>query len=195
MTELPNLVGWRAVILHRADDNTERLVRQLGLLGLSAHVQWQPLDTDRTPADIVLVDADRGWPGLLAWGEAVEASVPVVALLQSEAPGRVAWALEQGAGAFLAKPVAASAVYPALVLAACVHRERIEGRLQRAMLEDRIRMRPLVHGAVRAIMCGQHLDEDAAYRALRFDAMSRRIAMEQAAAEILAGRTALPEAG
>jgi AmiR/NasT family two-component response regulator len=195
MTELPNLVGWRAVILHRPDDNTDRLVRQLRLLGLSAHVQWQPLDTGRTPADIVLVDADQGWPGLLPWGHAVEAPVPVVALLQSEAPGRVAWALDQGAGAILAKPVAASAIYPALVLAACVHRERIEAAHQRNMLEERVRLRPLVHGAVRAIMCGQHLDEDGAYRALRLDAMSRRIAMEQAAAEILAGRTALPEAG
>lgn len=194
MSELPDMVGWRAVILHRSDEATDRIVRQLGLLGLTAHVQWEPLDLARTPADIALVDADQGWCGLLPW-EKGAAPMPVVALLQSEAPGRVAWALAQGAGAILAKPVAPSAVYPALVLAVFAHRERARNAEQRALLEERVRLRPLVHGAVRSIMAGQHLDEDGAYRALRLSAMGRRITMEQAAAEVLAGLIALPEAG
>ena len=191
---LPDLVGWRAVILHRADEGIERMVRQLSLLGLGTHIQWEPLDLGRTPAEIVLVDADQGWCGLLPW-ENGRAPLPVVALLQSEAPGRVAWALSRGAGAILSKPVAASAIYPALVLAVSVHRERAARAERQAMLEERIRMRPLVHSAVRAIMGRQQLDEDGAYRALRLTAMGRRITMEQAAAEILAGGVALPEVG
>jgi AmiR/NasT family two-component response regulator len=195
MTGLPNLVGWRAMILHRpGDEGIDRMVRQLGLLGLGVQVQWQPLDLAATPADIAFVDADQGWCGLLPWRQSA-APLPVVALLQSEAPGRIAWALGVGAGAILAKPVAASAIYPATVMAICVHRERASHAEQRTVLEERIRLRPLVHGVVRAIMSGQHLDEDAAYRALRLAAMARRITMEQAAAEILAGRVALPEAG
>lgn len=194
MTELPDLVGWRAVILHRSDEGIDRMVRQLGLLGLGVHVQWEPLDLARTPAEIVLVDADQGWCGLLPW-ETGTAPLPVVALLRSEAPGRIAWALGQGAGAILSKPIAASAIYPALVLAVSVHRERARNAERQALLEERIRMRPLVHAAVLTIMRGQPLDEDGAYRALRFAAMSRRITMEQAAAEILAGIVALPEAG
>jgi AmiR/NasT family two-component response regulator len=194
MSELPDLVGWRAVILHRSDANTDRMIRQLGLLGLAVHVQWEPLDLGHTPAEIAFIDADQGWCGLLPWEMGV-ASLPLVALLQSEAPGRVAWALNQGAGAILSKPVAPSAVYPALLLAVSVHRERAANAERQAMLEERIRMRPLVHGAVHTIMARERLDEDAAYRRLRFVAMNRRIAMEQAAAEILAGRTLLPEAG
>jgi AmiR/NasT family two-component response regulator len=194
MSQLPDLVGWRAVILHRPDEGIDRMVRQLGLLGLTAHVQWEPLDLGRTPADAIFVDADQGWCGLLPW-ENGAAPLPLVAMLQSEAPGRVAWALETGAGAILSKPVVASAIYPALVLAVSLHRERAGNAEQRALLEERIRMRPLVHGAVRSIMSAQQLDEDAAYRALRFTAMGRRITMEQAAAEILAGATRLPEAG
>jgi AmiR/NasT family two-component response regulator len=81
------------------------------------------------------------------------------------------------------------------VLAVSVYRERAGNAEQRAVLEERVRLRPLVHGAVLSIMSGQHLDEDAAYRVLRFAAMSRRITMEQASAEILAGRVALPETG
>jgi AmiR/NasT family two-component response regulator len=194
MSELPDLVGWRAVILHRPDEGTDRMARQLGLLGLSVHVQWEPLDLGRTPAQVVFVDADQGWCGLLPW-EHGAAPLPLIALLQSEAPGRVAWALSQGAGAILSKPVVPSAIYPALVLAVSAHREHIANAEHRAMLEERVRMRPLVHGAVRSIMVRQHLDEDAAYRCLRLAAMNRRITMEQAAAEILAGRVALPEAG
>ena len=194
MSKLPDLVGWRAVILHRSDEGTDKMVRQLGLLGLSAHVQWAPLDTARIPADIAFVDADQGWAGLLPWDNG-EAPLPLIALLHSEAPGRVAWALDQGAGAILAKPVAASAIYPALVLAVSVHRERVAARDRQALLEERVRLRPLVHGAVLSIMHSRRLDEDAAYRALRLAAMSRRITMEQAAAEILAGAVSLPEAG
>lgn len=194
MSELPDLVGWCAVILHRPDDNTSRMVRQLGLLGLKAHVQWEPLHPGSPCAGIVFVDADQGWRGLLPW-DAGPAPVPMVALLQSEAPGRVAWALEHGAGAILAKPVTASAIYPAAVLAVTVHRERAAAAERQMLLEERLRMRPLVHGAVRSIMGGQHCDEDTAYRRLRLSAMTRRITLEQAAAEILAGRVALPEAG
>jgi AmiR/NasT family two-component response regulator len=194
MSELPDMVGWHAVILHRSDEGIDRMVRQLGLLGLRAHVQWEPLDLGRTPAEIVCVDADQGWSGLLPW-ENGAAPLPLIALLQSEAPGRVAWALGQGAGAILSKPVVASAIYPALVLAVSVHRERAGNAQQRMLLEERIRMRPLVHGAICTIMAGSHLDEGEAYRALRLAAMGARITMEQAAAEILAGRAALPEAG
>jgi AmiR/NasT family two-component response regulator len=194
MTAIADLIGWRAVILHRLDDGIDRMVRQLGLLGLTVQVQWQPLDLGRTPADVVFIDADQGWNGLLPWANG-SAPLPVVALLQSEAPGRVAWALDCGAGAILSKPVVASAIYPALVLAASVHAERVETASRLARLEERVRLRPLVHGAVRAIMATHGLGEDAAYRALRLAAMGRRITMEQSAAEILAGVVPLPEAG
>jgi AmiR/NasT family two-component response regulator len=194
MSELPDLVGRRVVILHRPDDGTDRIVRQLGLLGLTSHVQWEPLDLARTPADIALVDADQGWCGLLPWAKGA-APLPMVALLQSEAPGRVAWALGQGAGAILSKPVAPSAIYPALVLAVAAHRERIDHAERHALLEERVRMRPLVHRAVGSIMNSHRLGEDGAYRCLRFTAMNRRITLEQAAAEILAGVVRLPEAG
>jgi len=194
MTQLADLIGWRAVILHRLDEGIDRMVRQLGLLGLTVQVQWEPLELDHTPADVVFIDADHGWSGLLPWPDGPP-PMPVIALLQSEAPGRVAWALDCGASAILSKPVVASAIYPALVLAASVHGHRVESAARLALLEERIRLRPLVHGAVRAIMETYCLDEDTAYRCLRIAAMGRRITMEQSAAEILAGVIPMPEAG
>ncbi len=193
MRETPNFTGWHAAVLHREDSNTERLMRQLKLLGLRTSLQWEPLAAEGLP-DLVIVDADQGWDGLLPWNDG-QPPLPVVALLGSEAPGRIAWALKQGAGAIIAKPVAASSVYPALVMALSIHTERrnVGNRLQH--LEERIRMRPLVHAAVQKVMAARNLDEERAYGVLRSCAMRRRIPIEQIAASILGGAEPLPEAG
>ena len=135
--------------------------------------------------DIVLVDADEGWDGLLPWTPA-EKPAPLVALLASEAPGRIAWALDQGADALIAKPVSASAVYPALVMATRRHAEARQLNERIARLEERVRLRPLVHAAVRTLMAADGCDENEAYGRLRREAMQTRLTLEQAAASILA---------
>ena len=193
MTRTPNFVSWRAAILHRADDNIERVKRQLERLGVTVLVQWKPLDLAETPADLVLVDADQGWNDLLPW-DGDDAPVPVVALLGSEAPGRIAWALAKGAGAIMAKPVVASSVYPALVLATHAHHERTAVRARIAGLEERLRLRPIVYDAMRSIMAAQGTDEAGAYRILCHLAMQRRLTVEHVAAAIVAGHEPLPRA-
>ncbi len=179
-----SFLGKRAVILHRASDTTDRLVRQCDVLGLRAEARWRPLSAGEG-IDIILVDADEGWDGLLPWTPA-ERPAPLVALLASEAPGRIAWALDQGSDALIAKPVMASAVYPALVMAT---RRRAEARLLSehiARLEERVRLRPLVHAAVRAFMVAEGCDENEAYGRLRREAMRTRLTLEQAAGSLLA---------
>ncbi len=201
MSKTPNFTGWRAIVLHREDSNTERLMRQLALLGMRAVRQWEPLSAGDMPEaapeivpEIILVDADQGWDGLLPWNGKIP-SRPVVALLGSEAPGRIAWALSQGAGAIIAKPVAASAVYPALVMAVSIfeERNRVAGRLRH--LEERVRLRPLVHAAVGKLMALRNLDEESAYAILRDSAMRRQLSMEQIAGIFLGGAEPLPEVG
>jgi AmiR/NasT family two-component response regulator len=193
MRETPNFAGWNAIILHREDSNTERLIRQLKLLGLRPSVQWKPIEAAALP-DMVIVDADQGWDDLLPW-RGTNPPIPVVALLGSEAPGRIAWALEQGASAIVAKPVAASAVYPALVMALSIHEERKATTEKLQYLEERIRLRPLVYAAVQKIMEQHKVDEERAYSILRQCAMRRRLPMEQLSAFILGGAEPLPEAG
>jgi AmiR/NasT family two-component response regulator len=189
----PNFTGWRAVILSEADGNTDRLRRQLGLLGVSVAVQWTPLSTTDLP-DLVLIDADRGWDELLPFSDAAPAC-PVVALLGSEAPGRIAWALRHGAGAIIPKPVSASTVYPAMVLAVSLHEERLETRRRIAHLEERLKLRPLVFAAVTRLATERHIDEERAYAILRDCAMRRRLPIEQLAAFFLGGSESLREVG
>lgn len=185
MSVTPTFTGQRAILLHRPGETTERLGRQLGLLGLRVETRWAPLESSDL-ADLVLVDADEGWNELLPW-KASEKPAPLIALLGSEAPGRIAWALDQGADALIAKPVALSAVYPALVMAARRHAEARATADQLTALRERIRLRPLVLGAVQQLMALNGWTEDDAYRHLRREAMRQRLALEQAAAAILAG--------
>ena len=192
MRQTPTFAGSKVTILHREDGNTEKLVRQLRLLGVEANVQWAPLSPADLP-DIIMVDADQGWDDLLPFDRQAPLR-PVVALLGSEAPGRIAWALSQGAGAIIAKPVASSAVYPALVMALSIQQEREEAQDRIRHLEERSRLRPLVYAAVERLMVSHAIGEDQAYRTLRECAMRRRLPMEQIATFIVAGVEPLPEA-
>jgi AmiR/NasT family two-component response regulator len=193
MTATPSFSAWHALVLHRMDDGVERLIRQLERLGMRTSVQWEPMMAGEILPDIVLVDADQGWDGLLPWMPG-DCPLPLVALLGSEAPGRIAWALDQGAGALIAKPIASASIYPALVLAVRAHEAAKAAETRIADLQERVRLRPLVHGAVLAIMAAHGLDETHAYRILRQAAMQRREPIQRVAASILAGNEPMPKA-
>jgi AmiR/NasT family two-component response regulator len=182
---VPSFGGLTAIVLHRPDESMERLMRQLERLGMSGELRWDPLRAGER-ADIVMVDADQGYDELLPWsGHAPPC--PVIGLLRSEAPGRIAWAIERGASAFLAKPLQTSAVYPALVLASSLHAERIASREKLARAEERLRLRPVVFQAVRVLAARNGITEDAAHALLRDLAMAARQPLEQVAASLLAG--------
>jgi len=189
----PNFTGWRVVILAEDDSNTEKLRRHLTLLGISASLQWLPLSGDDLP-DLVIVDADRGWDELLPWARRKPAR-PVAALLGSEAPGRIAWAIDCGAASFIPKPVAVSTIYPALVLAVTAYEQRLEEEARIARLEERLKLRPVVFAAVNKLKTERQIDDEQAYVMLRTCAMRRRIPIEQLAALLVGGLETLCEAG
>jgi AmiR/NasT family two-component response regulator len=193
MTKTPNFAGWRAMILAPDDGATDKLTRQLKLLGLDVTRQWRPLDGAALP-DLVLVDADQGWDELLPWQSGRPAR-PVIALLGSEAPGRIAWAISQGAGAIIAKPVSAAAVYPAMVLSVSIHEERLEAMRRVSFLEERLKLRPVVFAALARLKEERGFDDDRAYAVLRDCAMRRRMPIEQIAAFFLGGSEPLREVG
>lgn len=193
IAKTPNFTGWHATILAEEDANVERLRRQLTLLGMKSSLQWLPLAASDLP-DIVIIDADRGWDELLPWPEG-RAMRPVVALLGSEAPGRIAWAIGCGAGAIIPKPVSASAIYPALVLAAATHERHLERDAHIATLEERLRLRPVVFAAINRLKTERKLDDEQAYALLRQHAMKRRVPIEQLAALFIGGSETLRDAG
>ncbi|WP_299348624.1 ANTAR domain-containing response regulator [uncultured Maritalea sp.] len=173
----PNFRGWRALIVHRQSENVDRLVRQLSRLGMECEQVWPKL-VQLSDADVVFFDGDNGFDGLFPWPEG-HAPVPMVALLGSEAPGRLEWALRQGVSAHLLKPIGSGGVFSTLVIAVSNFTQQQMLAHEIAKLKTKARLRPKVVRAILSVMQSHSLDEDAAYAFIRSEAMQRRQSVEE----------------
>lgn len=181
---IPNLGGANAFILHRPHATVNTLSRQLVAIGLEVRECWPELPPDALAADFVFFDVDLGFDEQFPWKPG-EAPMPLVALIGSEAPGRIEWALSHQADAQMLKPVGTGGVYSALLIA----RQSFEARRRLAdeiaALETRVADRQTIVRAV-AALSGQGVDDQQAYAQLRSLAMNWQISIEQAARRIVA---------
>ncbi len=183
-TRIPNLGGARAFILHRPHATVNAIARQLAAIGLVATDCWPDLPADVLAADFVFFDADMGFDQQFPW-PAGEAPMPMIALIGSEAPGRIEWALSHNADAQLIKPIGNSGVYSALLIA----RQGFEARRQLAgeiaALQQRVGERQTIVRAV-AALSSRGVDDEQAYGQLRSLAMSWQVNIEEAARRVVA---------
>ena len=171
--------GTRAVVLHRSEDVFARLAERLSVLGVAATRRWPALEPGDAEADFLLVDVDQAHDEQFPW-EKGHAPMPAVALIGSESPGRLAWALECRMHAFL--PLAALAnLYSALVIATATFERQREETRREAETARRAGLRLEVIRAVLALMAAEGIDEAAALKQLRALAMVERVALEDAA--------------
>ena len=184
VSRIPNLGGAKAFVLHRPHPTVTAIMRQLTAIGLDAADCWPELPAEALAADFVFFDVDLGFDQQFPWRPG-EAPMPTIALIGSEAPGRIEWTLSQRADAQLLKPVGNSGVYSALLIA----RQAFEARRQQAdeiaALQLRVAERQTIVRAV-AALSGQGIDDDRAYAQLRSLAMSWQISMEEAARRVVA---------
>lgn len=174
------LASWHAVILHRDHPSVEALKRQLELLHMRVRVVWPALGEAEAGADVVFFDADMGHDGQFPWPRGF-APMPLIALIGSEAPGRVEWALAQGSNAHLLKPIGSTGAYSALLIASHAYRMARDQADDIRSLEDRLRQRPLVVRAVLKLLQEEGLDEAGAWKHLRKRAMDGGGTIEAAA--------------
>lgn len=183
-SRIPNLGGAKAFILHRPHATVNALARQLGAIGLDVRECWPELPPDALAADFVFFDVDLGFDEQFPWKPG-EAPMPLVALIGSEAPGRIEWALSQKADAQLLKPIGTAGVYSALLIARQSFDARRRLADQIAALETRLAERQTIVRAV-AALAAQGVDDSRAYAQLRSLAMSWQVSVEQAARRIVA---------
>ncbi|RLP28119.1 ANTAR domain-containing protein [Mesorhizobium sp. YM1C-6-2] len=183
-SRIPNLGGAKAYILHRPHTTVNALARQLGAIGLDVRECWPELPPDALAADFVFFDVDLGFDEQFPWKPG-EAPMPLVALIGSEAPGRIEWALSQKADAQLLKPIGTAGVYSALLIARQSFDARRRLADQIAALETRLAERQTIVRAV-AALAAQGVDDGRAYAQLRSLAMSWQVSVEQAARRIVA---------
>lgn len=178
------LGGARAVVLHRPHATVQALERQLVAIGLVVDQCWPDLPAPAIAADFIFFDADHGHDSQFPW-PAGESPMPLIALIGSEAPGRIEWALNAGADAQLLKPVGDAGAFSALLTARAAFDARQALSAEVEALRQRLDQRQTVVRAV-AMLMGLGKSEDDAYAQLRGMAMAWRITFEAAAARLVA---------
>jgi len=181
-----NFSGHTALVLHRSSEIGQRIKDRCDRLGVCALVRNEDADAETTrAADMVILDIDTADDGMLPWPRAA-APMPVIGLIGSESPGRLAWALAQGVDAFI--PVSGLGnLFSAMVIAHEMFAQKAERRAREAELARRGSGRLDVIRAVLALMEGGR-DEALALKQLRTMAMVEQISLEDAAARLLAER-------
>lgn len=174
----------QAIILHRPHPGVQALERQLTAIGMETIHAWPELGPEALAADFIFFDADMGYDEQFPWGRG-QSPIPLIALIGSEAPGRIAWSLEIGAHAQLLKPIGDNGAYSALLIArAAFHAQRALSA-EISDLRRRLDDRQTVVQAV-ALLVANGRKEDEAYGDLRQMAMSWRVNFEQAAQRVVA---------
>lgn len=183
LIDCSGLEGAQAIVLHPEHSGLATLLRQLRAIGLEVSVAWPKLPAAPDATGFILYDTDSGHDGQFPWA-AGEAPLPMIALVGSEAPGRIEWASRTGADALLVKPLAANGVFAALLMARQSF-ERRKGLLARIDgLETRLMARQTIVQAV-AILSAKTGAQDTAYDKLRQLAMAWQMTMEDAAVQIV----------
>jgi response regulator NasT len=133
----------------------------------------------------VFFDVDLGFDQQFPWARGA-APMPTIALIGSEAPGRIEWALSHKADAQLLKPVGNAGVYSALLIA----RQSFAARRQLAdeitALQQRVAERQTIVRAVTALSSQDGVDDERAYAQLRALAMNWQVSLEDAARRVVA---------
>ena len=186
-----DLAGARALILHRPHPTVTALERQLHAIGLSAQAVWPTLSPQEAP-DFLFFDVDMGFDGQFPWPPG-QSPLPMIALIGSEAPGRIEWSLSCGAHAQLVKPIGDSGVYSALLIAGAAFQAQARMAQQIGDLQHRLGCRETVVRAIMALMA-DGLTETEAFARLRRLATDRRETVE-AAADRIAQRPPMRDRG
>lgn len=182
-----NLGGATAWILHRPHPLVQGLIRQLGVIGLAVREAWPELPAEAIVADFIFYDADMGHDGQFPWVPG-QSPMPMIALIGSEAPGRLKWAMEMGAHAQILKPMSDKGVNAALLVARSNFDRANASEALIADLQNRLSARQTIVRAVMIfVMKGK--TEAEAYDLLRQTAMAWRVTIETAAERLVANHS------
>jgi AmiR/NasT family two-component response regulator len=181
-----NFRGWRAVVIHRPDENRQRLAEVLARLGLEVRLfdPGEPAGAAED-CDLILFDADDAIDG--TWPAGADTDVPVIAVIGNEAPSRLARVVCRRCDSHILKPVRSSGIFPAVLLAVNGHQQRRRTEREIGTLRQRLAGRRMVMKAVLRLMAELEIDEETAYEGLRREAMDRRLPIEDLARERLGG--------
>jgi AmiR/NasT family two-component response regulator len=181
-----NFLGYRALVLGKAGRDRTLLLKQLERLGIDVRVGWPVPEMPDETARMVFLDVDsvRQMQHLV---ERVVAAVdgPSIALLGSDTPSVVEWAIGLGVAGCLIKPIRNTGILATLIMAYHTFDARREAAKQLAGLRLRLKARPIVCTALIKLMREFDLHEDIAYQMIRTASMEHRLTIENFAAMLV----------
>lgn len=163
----------------------DTLERTLGKLGLDVVISdaQTPVSAPSGQFDMLFFDADDGAVASLDGLASME--LPLIAVIGSEAPSRLAHVVRHRAASHILKPVRSSGIFTAILIAVNEHALRTRQQQEMQGLRRRLAGRRVVMKAVLDLVRTGGLAEDDAYEWLRREAMERRIPMEDMARQAL----------
>lgn len=183
---IPNFRGCRAVVIHREDSNQAILVQRLKQLGLVVECVWPDAKDSNGTVDVCFFDTDLGYDDQFLW-PAPKMPMPLIAVIGSEAPGRLEWTIKRGPSAYLVKPIQPTGIFNALVMGFHNFKTIQELEAQKEKLRSRLKSRHAVVKAVLTLMHHFDLGEEEAFSLLRSASMVRRVTVEMMSDFIASG--------
>lgn len=183
---LRDLRSMHVCIFHPLNRDGELLTQQLQRIGCEAHCFWPPLDAPIQGSDLVFIGL---YPDTIdyefAWCNSDDAP-PVVAVVNYENPTIIDAVLRIGATAVVASPVRSFGVLSAIVLARQVSSDINKLKKRVARLEDKVEGARKIAEAQEVLVRQQGISKLEAYRAIRAQAMAKRVPIEEIATAIIA---------
>lgn len=177
-----DLRGARLLVLNRPHDSLRVLRRQAEIIGLQVTECWPALPEDAAGYDFLVLDADTGHDEQLPWG-AAPMPLPTVALIGSEAPGRIDWLMSRGVHATLMQPIGDRGLYAALLMAR--YRFAAETELAARLQKQAWQLSQRENVLRAALLLGEAEGAPDGYAQLRRAATAGRMTIEEAALAVI----------
>jgi AmiR/NasT family two-component response regulator len=172
-------------MVHPDDSDGWELCAQLQRIGCQVEVLW-PLP-EHIPEDVDLVflavrsrtlSTDPSWPKRLS-------TPPVIAVVAQEDASTIEAVLRLDAAGVIASPVRPLGLQSTIALALHLGKRTREREKYVARVEQRLAAQRKIDRAKTILMGTRRISEDQAYKAIREQAMNRRITTEEIAEEVI----------
>jgi two-component system, response regulator PdtaR len=174
----------QALVVHPRDRDGEELARHLQRIGCQVQSIWPPPTQLPKHVDVVFYLVEREGSSYLPWRPG-DRPVALVAIVDYESPTVLRALVESNAHAVIGKPIRPFGILTNLILARALnsYEMRLLGKIGK--LEETLRSRRDIEKAIQILMTVRGVSEDEAYRAIRQQAMTKRVSTALIASSII----------
>jgi AmiR/NasT family two-component response regulator len=182
---LRNLRSLRVLVFHPQDADGDMLVQQLQRIGCQVMSLWPPLPELPDTVDAVFCAVRPENSAFKCSWMSGESNLPVIAVINYENPTIIDAALQMGARAVITCPVRSSGILSSLALAKQLTEDSRGLRKRVERLEQKLLSANQINQAKAILMRTRSVSDADAYRIIREQAMSKRVASEEIARAII----------